>query len=995
MFKDEYDFVVGIDFGTTYSGCCYCVVNDDEPNVQIIKNWPRQSALITTLPTIVTYSKNDHKPIGIGNVPETPLSYPVKELPHLLCFNYSLSISHIDTVADFLRILCDHIVKRIKLDSHNPNLKPRIRYCFTLQHPSKPNYKKNLFAAIGKAGIYTENDRDDKIVFLDSYTAMAKYFLKTRKGLNLKDKFIVCDTDDYYLRIKTMLVISNGRDKDVMEHEPEKNITNYELGGNNIDKCFSEYITKIIKEHPDHEEVAAEDLDNVIEIIVQNFIKNIKYKDFGSKKEIYIAKPSIQSFAKSKNPYLTIITDDLKANVYDKVINEICSNVSNVCEKQKPKAFFLFGKLSNSEYLYEKLSDIVDDIIVIPEKDLSAAQGLVYHGRSEPLTIQRITPIYHGDAVVKDEDRSYYDFDYSHYTHVIGIDFGTSFSKWYYEATLPGDPVIFDKTIMQIPTLSLYDQRLHEQKLWGTEAYRNYYSSENSGKLLTRFKLFLNELNYEGFDELTAINAIASYLKALHENILQTMAKKYGKEDTVFRYCLTVPTIWSDKTKKSMRDAAVLAGIIKTHDHPCRLMLVNEPEAAAMFYTKDPYFVEKFPKKKIIRALVCDAGGGTVDMATYEMIKDNTGNDYSINEKTPGSGGICGASFLDDNFRVLIKKKCYDLDIRVSDHGMEQMVNQFAVDIKDRFLATDSKNIEIFIPPGDKLDIYPRLEVTPNELSAQVFEPVTEKVLELIRNQHKLSNPAPINPDNPEALDVIILTGGLGQSKYLQKKVQDYYKDIIVYSPFMYDQSVVRGAVAIALNPNIITHRITRRSYGIEVLLPFNSVTDPAMNKIKTKNGDEYTKFKYDNFVIKSTSIKTYEYYEKQLYVEYPNNTYAAIYASDYDDEHKIYNVRDSRAEQVFKFNIEMPNDKNKKEGDLVPLIIRMFLGQTEIKVDTIFEGQTKRQSFYFNALDENHRTRIESRHAKRYVSTPTATPISVPAPAPKTPEAPRKLKPE
>lgn len=90
-----------------------------------------------------------------------------------------------------------------------------------------------------------------------------------------------------------------------------------------------------------------------------------------------------------------------------------------------------------------------------------------------------------------------------------------------------------------------------------------------------------------------------------------------------------------------------------------------------------------------------------------------------------------------------------------------------------------------------------------------------------------------------------------------------------------------------------------------------------------------------------------------------------------------------------------MPNDTNKKEGDLVPLIIRMFLGQTEIKVDTIFEGQTKRQSFYFNALDENHRTRIESRHAKRYVSTPTATPISVPAPAPKTPETSRKLKPE
>lgn len=119
---------------------------------------------------------------------------------------------------------------------------------------------------------------------------------------------------------------------------------------------------------------------------------------------------------------MTIITDELKANVYDKVIDQICKNVEAVVNEEKPEAVFLFGKLSNSEYLYERLSDIWPDIIVIPEKDLSAAQGLVYHGLSEPLSIQRVTPIYNGvDKVVHNEDRSYYDFDYSQYTHVIGI----------------------------------------------------------------------------------------------------------------------------------------------------------------------------------------------------------------------------------------------------------------------------------------------------------------------------------------------------------------------------------------------------------------------------------------------------------------------------------------------------------------------------------------------------------------------------------------------
>lgn len=231
------------------------------------------------MPTIVTYSKKTHQPIGIGNVPETPLSYPIKELPHLLNANFNIlkPVSSVDTVADFLRLLCDHIVNRIKLDAHNPNLKPRIRYCFTLQHPSEPNYKKNLLHAIRKAGIYSENDRDDKIVFLDSYNAMAKYFLKTRKGLNLKDKFIVCDADDYYLTIKTMNVISNGRDKDV--RELKHNITDETLGGNRLDTYFKDYITEIIRDHPDHEAVNDDDLENVTDIIVQNFIKNIKVLD--------------------------------------------------------------------------------------------------------------------------------------------------------------------------------------------------------------------------------------------------------------------------------------------------------------------------------------------------------------------------------------------------------------------------------------------------------------------------------------------------------------------------------------------------------------------------------------------------------------------------------------------------------------------------------------------------------------------------------------------
>ncbi|KAG2232385.1 hypothetical protein INT48_007289, partial [Thamnidium elegans] len=955
----EYDYVVGIDFGTTYSCCCFALVEDDSQSIEIIRNWPRQSALITTVPTTITYSKRTGQPIGIGNVPETPLSVLQKELPHSLNTNFPTGRKDPkDYVADFLKIFNDHILKKIKQSANNPNLKPRIRYCFTLQHPGEPNYKKNFIASIVRAGLYNENDRDDKLVFLDSYTAMAKYFLKTREGLNLRDKFIVCDADDYYLTIKTIEVISNGRNKDVKELK--LNLTDNELGGNQLDIYFKEYISVIARQHDDYKDMEKANFDAVVESMVQNFVKNIKYKDFGKKQEIYIAKPA-SPFKKSKDPYLTLNTDDLKKNVYDKVIDQICKHVLKVCHEQEPKAFFLFGKFSNSDYLYERLKTVVDEIIVIPEKDVSAAQGSVFHGLNEPLSIQRMMPIHEGiNQLAGKEDLSYYDFNYSSYTHVIGIDFGTSFSKWYYQSSTPSTPVEFDKPLMQIPSFSLYDQRLHEQKLWGTEAYKNYYSPENSGKLLARFKLLLNEITNENFDELIAVKYIASYLKALHTKILETMKTLIGDGPSKFRYCLTVPTIWSDRTKKYMRDAAVMAEIIHDYDHPCRLMLVNEPEAAAMFYTKSPDFVKRFQDKTQMRALVCDAGGGTVDMATYDLFKVSEG--YAIDEVTPGSGGICGASFLDDRFRKLVARKCYDMDYRVSDYALEQMVNQFATKIKDRFMASDKNDIEIDIPDEKAKEKGLKLEVTPNELSAQVFEPVTDDVLKLIKDQHKIS--ARIK-ENVNVLDVIILTGGLGQSRYLQKKVRDMYPKIPVYSPEQYDQSVVRGAVALALNPNAITQRIIRKSYGVEVMLPFNSVTDPAMNKFKTIKGKEYTKFKYDNFACMHSSVRTYDYLEKQYYVEYPNNTYAAIYASDYQKDHELYNVRDPRAEEIFKFNIEMPKDSKRNDGDVVPLTIRMFLGQTEIKIDTIFEGETTRQSFIFHASNSEHREETEKLHRK------------------------------
>lgn len=180
--------------------------------------------------------------------------------------------------ADFLRIFHEHIIKSIKQDLDNPSVKLNIRYCFTLQHPSEPVYKKNLIEAIKASGIYTDNDRDDKIVFIDTYTAMAKYFLKRKSNLRTRSKFLICDADQHYLTIKCMEVISvEYGDLDVEECERYK-VSDEELDADHIDQYFKTFALNILRGHPDHDNGDEQELNSVADIILQNFVKNIKVK---------------------------------------------------------------------------------------------------------------------------------------------------------------------------------------------------------------------------------------------------------------------------------------------------------------------------------------------------------------------------------------------------------------------------------------------------------------------------------------------------------------------------------------------------------------------------------------------------------------------------------------------------------------------------------------------------------------------------------------------
>ena len=82
------------------------------------------------------------------------------------------------------------------------------------------------------------------------------------------------------------------------------------------------------------------------------------------------------------------------------------------------------------------------------------------------------------------------------------------------------------------------------------------------------------------------------------------------------------------------------------------LHIISEPEAAALYALTalDPHGI-----KIGDTFMLCDAGGGTVDLITYQVsaLKPI----LKLTEASPGSGSKCGAVFLNHRFGEYLEGK--------------------------------------------------------------------------------------------------------------------------------------------------------------------------------------------------------------------------------------------------------------------------------------------------------------------------------------------------
>ncbi|RBR20114.1 uncharacterized protein FIESC28_05393 [Fusarium coffeatum] len=295
---------------------------------------------------------------------------------------------------------------------------------------------------------------------------------------------------------------------------------------------------------------------------------------------------------------------------------------------------------------------------------------------------------------------------------VIGIDFGTTYSgvAWATEADLPRDNIIpitswpgGVREEGKTPTEILYK---NGEVTWGFEiGYEvnpikwfkllilkdeDLTPDLRSSKFLERARQSIRE------SKKTLLELISDYLQMLWKHAIDTITKERGSavDALQFHVVLTVPAIWKDYAGEQMMHAVMRAGILNYRTAgQTQLSFAPEPQAAALATLHD--LGRQLQPNEIY--IVCDAGGGTVDLITYKI---GSVDPLLLEEAVPGTGGLCGRIFIDQEFKAILQNRLgRKWDRLTTEVARELLHKEWELSLKPRFKLTGSnKKYTVQIP---------------------------------------------------------------------------------------------------------------------------------------------------------------------------------------------------------------------------------------------------------------------------------------------------------
>ncbi|KAH6978802.1 hypothetical protein EDB82DRAFT_558386 [Fusarium venenatum] len=402
-------------------------------------------------------------------------------------------------------------------------------------------------------------------------------------------------------------------------------------------------------------------------------------------------------------------------------------------------------------------------------------------------------------------------------TLVIAIDFGTT--------ELDSIQTVTDWTTIRnyrvdspkAPSAIFYGDNINKDPSWG-------YMTRFGDGILRWFKLLLvNErdlpANVRDCEHLktarelmqklnkTPVQVFSDYLRYLWEysrERIEASEEKGWANIYHIHFVVTLPAIWPHYVRSRMLEAMKIAGLFEVaKEGNTTYGFISEPEAAALTCLREN--VGRCTLEVGDQFIVCDAGGGTVDIITYKIEKLTP---FVVSESVKGDGGLCGGIFLDQKFLELLRRTIpKDITRRLaSEAGHRIMKDDWESGIKTA-LCKSSSQYDINLVYNGLVDL-------------QFFPPSFSLQADVIREQIRQ-----VEEGYQKAPKLVFLVGGFGRSKYLYECLDETFgkKSQIIQKrgndPW---SAVLRGTVLHGLSRTgfadsitaVVDSRISRHNYG-------------------------------------------------------------------------------------------------------------------------------------------------------------------------------------
>ncbi|KAL8667386.1 MAG: hypothetical protein Q9202_000602 [Teloschistes flavicans] len=398
---------------------------------------------------------------------------------------------------------------------------------------------------------------------------------------------------------------------------------------------------------------------------------------------------------------------------------------------------------------------------------------------------------------------------------IIGLDFGTTFSGIAYAFTNTNKPEptsILDWPGLEgfkqpkVPTILSYDPKQKNVFTWGAQKHKN--AKIEGIKLLLdpgqETPLYIPETNTSA--ELKKLGkppteVVTDYIASIYKHALNRIESK-------------VPAEYLKMCQKKF--AAKHAGI-----HP--VALIKEPEAAAM------YTLHMLQDKALAVGdafVICDAGGGTVDLISYEITALSPR--LELKELVTGKGGMAGSLGLNKRFAQAVKNIVGEdefFHLRKT-KGFEEAMNQFDKNIKTAFRGDPDEDYY-----GEATQCLPKelLLIPVRDDVKRIFQPLITDIERMVEDQLNLVLVKRLSEGHPKANEIraIFLVGGFGSSEYLKQCLETSHPKIQVIQPNDAWSAIVKGAVLSQLPQEAaITSTVATKHFGVSANAPYDERED-------------------------------------------------------------------------------------------------------------------------------------------------------------------------